>query len=380
MKSPSDSLVPQSLDKISLSPKDALWGSEILKSKISSVRSLLDTVLSPETAITDDATSPRSFWLVSATSMATWRWFLSACNDQDTVESFLQVLRKEWELRPFLEFVLLKITLARAGKTFKTVSQSIVKKGNGWLLAERYLIWALNHMEWDRKKGPKFTAYAWPHELEPKFSKTAKQKWLWCDAFLSTWLWQGYPNVTFGIQFWVTLDADVEMEKITSLMAAHKSLEEKNTLLYKWWKKKYLDRFMPDGFILFHAENSLSAFTDPDRSVETIKRHEEWFNKWVKKWTPIDNLDPDTRLEIWAIQESFSGAFAARDTFLKNNTLARNKDDFKPLDTIIGNYRYIVSYDPRIKNKTWKPLRIEVRKKWANKDRKSVLYSLSVFL
>lgn len=61
MKSAPDPLIPQSLDKISLSPKGALWGSEILKSKIGSVRSLLDTILSPETAISDDATSPRSF-------------------------------------------------------------------------------------------------------------------------------------------------------------------------------------------------------------------------------------------------------------------------------------------------------------------------------
>jgi CDP-diacylglycerol pyrophosphatase len=36
---------------------------------------------------------------------------------------------------------------------------------------------------------------------------------------------------------------------------------------------------MPDGFILLHTDNTLSAFTDENRSAETIQKHEDWFKR-----------------------------------------------------------------------------------------------------
>jgi hypothetical protein len=69
------------------------------------------------------------------------------CNDDDTVGDLVRCLNPGSQLRPFVEFILLKIMLARSGMTFKKVSKKIVKDGNGGLLAERYLLWALNHLE-----------------------------------------------------------------------------------------------------------------------------------------------------------------------------------------------------------------------------------------
>jgi hypothetical protein len=273
-------------------------------------------------------------------------------------------------MRPLIEFVLLRTAIERSGQTFKRVSRQIVLKWNWGLLAERYLIWAMNNPT-DSAGLPRYNIYIWPHELEPKTSAW----WLGCDAFMSI-PWEEGQREIYGIQFGVTLDGNVRTSKIQELQKGRANLDDAmNDVLHRgvsWHRQaKYLPRYMPDGLILFEANNILRAFTDSSQNQHTIEMHEDWFRDWWRKrGSPIDNLDETTRMEIWFIQESFPTALSIWKWFKPNPRVSK-------VESHTDSFHYTVFLDnhiPGAKPRT----KVEVRKKHKWKVVREILYSFSV--
>lgn len=329
------------------------------------VRKCLQAILDINTSLTDDpGVNSRSFALVSKSDMATWRWYLESTQNEDTVRDFLRVLASEWQLRPFIEFLLLHVMINRSGKTFKDINNSIRLKQRWWILAERYLLWAMNHTV--RWKNPTFSgkisAFIGPHELEPK-STAKKQPGLGCDAFTQIWF-PGESPINFGVQFGVTLTKRIELQKIRDLNISRIKLQDTSYL--KKIKRRYLPRHIPERFMLFHAENILQKFTNGKDTQKVIEAHMRWFEKWQKTGTPIDSLDDVSRGDILHIQSSFETALWAWKEFetrYPHTRWSAQQTTFKIYHED-HTYSYTAHYDPRdagLRRSNQMPIRVEIK-------------------